>query len=82
MSRSTPHCKFDLSADISPDGQKYLNTSYDGTAKIWNNSGFELYAVHGFDRYANQASFNKTGEYFFGTDTKKQWQSIGMKQEN
>ncbi|MBL0069087.1 MAG: hypothetical protein IPP39_11530 [Chitinophagaceae bacterium] len=53
-----------LSADISPDGQKYLNTSYDGTAKIWNNSGFELYAVHGFDRYANQASFNKTGEYF------------------
>ncbi len=58
------HTNSVLSGDISPDGQKYLNSSYDGQAKIWNRNGFELYAVHGFDRFANQVSFSKTGEYF------------------
>ncbi|MEB3230117.1 MAG: WD40 repeat domain-containing protein, partial [Leptolyngbyaceae bacterium] len=48
---------------FSPNGTLIVTASVDGTAKIWNRFGRELYTLKGHDGRLNSLAFNATGAW-------------------
>jgi WD40 repeat protein len=68
------------SASFSPDGQRLVTASRDGTARLWDLSGKQLAVLKGHERYVANASFSPDGQNILtasGDSTARLWDLSG-----
>ena len=68
------------SAQFSPDGERIITASDDGTAKVWDKEGKLLYPLSGHRDVVNSAQFSPDGEHIVTASddgTAKVWDKGG-----
>ncbi len=75
------HQGFVNSVEFSPDGERIVTASSDGTAKVWNKQGQLLHTLEGHQGGVNSAEFSPDGERIVTTSydhTAKVWDKQGQ----
>ncbi|MBP0006772.1 MAG: hypothetical protein J7642_24165, partial [Cyanobacteria bacterium SBC] len=68
------------SAQFSPDGERLVTASYDGTARLWDSQGNELAVLEGHQSGVSSAQFSPDGERLVTASddgTARLWDSQG-----